>query len=153
MEKAMLENKTSDVIVLTGRIVAAYVENNALPVANLESLIADVHAALMAASGAAVAVAKARRPERPTPSQIRKSITDQEIISFLDGRPYKTLRRHLTSHGLDPRTYRERFDLPSDYPMVAPNYARQRSTLAKQIGLGRPGALGERLQQQSVGSD
>lgn len=70
------------------------------------------------------------------------------LVSFLDGKTYKTLKRHLTSHGLEPRAYRERFGLPADYPMVAPNYAAQRSALAKQIGLGRPGALAERQDQE-----
>ncbi len=65
-------------------------------------------------------------------------------MSFLDGRSYKTLKRHLTSHGLDPRAYRDRYGLPSDYPMVAPAYAEQRSALAKAIGLGVPGGQAKR---------
>ncbi|MCJ2053502.1 MucR family transcriptional regulator, partial [Methylobacterium sp. J-070] len=63
---------------------------------------------------------------------------------FIDGKTYKTLKRHLTSHGLDPKAYRDRYGLPADYPMVAPSYAAQRSALAKAIGLGQPGAMAER---------
>ena len=79
------------------------------------------------------------RVSKASAAQIRKSITADAIVSFLDGKPYKTLKRHLTTHGLQPHTYRQRFGLPDDYPMVAPNYAAQRSALAKQIGLGRGG--------------
>ncbi|SFT28250.1 ROS/MUCR transcriptional regulator protein [Methylobacterium sp. yr668] len=81
-----------------------------------------------------------RTVEKPTPAQIRKSVRHDGIVSFIDGKAYKTLKRHLTSHGLDPKSYRERFGLPADYPMTAPSYAAQRSALAKAIGLGVPGA-------------
>jgi predicted transcriptional regulator len=82
--------------------------------------------------------------EKPTAAQIRKSISDEGIVSFIDGKPYKTLKRHLTKHGLTPQAYRQRYGLPADYPMVAPGYAAQRSALAKEIGLGRPGGQAER---------
>ncbi|MCJ2101238.1 MucR family transcriptional regulator, partial [Methylobacterium sp. E-046] len=72
------------------------------------------------------------------------SVRPDGIVSFIDGKTYKTLKRHLTSHGLDPKSYRDRYGLPSDYPMVAPSYAEQRSALAKAIGLGQPGAMAER---------
>ena len=80
---------------------------------------------------------------KPTPVQIRKSVGSDGIMSFIDGKTYKTLKRHLTSRGLDPKSYRDRYGLPSDYPMVAPSYAEQRSALAKAIGLGKPGAMAE----------
>ena len=80
-----------------------------------------------------------RTVEKPTPAQIRKSVRDDGIVSFIDGKTYKTLKRHLSANGLDPQSYRVRFGLPSDYPMVAPSYAAQRSALAKSIGLGVPG--------------
>ncbi len=140
-----LPGRTPDIVVLTGDIVSAYVSNNSVPAAELGGLIAGVHAALLRLSGAAPAAAEVEAPvEKPSPAQIRKSVTDEGLISFIDGKTYKTLKRHLTTHGLDPRAYRQRYGLPDDYPMVAPAYAAPRSALAKQIGLGRPGALAER---------
>ncbi len=126
-------------------IVSAYVSNNSVPAAELGGLIAGVHAALLRLTGAAVSAAPVEEAvEKPSPAQIRKSMTDEGLVSFIDGKTYKTLKRHLTTHGLDPRSYRHKYGLPDDYPMVAPAYAAQRSALAKQIGLGRPGALAER---------
>ena len=133
-----------DLIELAGDIVAAYVSNNHLQPTELPSLIASVYAAVVGLSGTTAAQELVEEVEKPTPAQIRKSITDDGIVSFLDGKRYKTLKRHLTGHGLDPRSYRERYGLPADYPMVAPSYAAQRAAIAKQIGLGRPGALAER---------
>jgi predicted transcriptional regulator len=89
--------------------------------------------------------------DRPSASEIRKSARPDGIVSFLDGKTYKTLKRHLTSHGLDPKAYRERYGLPADYPMVASAYAEQRSALAKAIGLGQPGAMAERQAKQPKG--
>jgi len=126
-------------IELAADIISAYVSNNPVPVAELPALIGNVHAALNSlATGASQAVEE--EIEKATPSQIRKSITPDALISFIDGKPYKTLKRHLTGHGLDPYSYRQRYGLPSDYPMVAASYAAQRSELAKAIGLGRAGA-------------
>jgi predicted transcriptional regulator len=118
------------------------VSNNSLPVAELPTLIASVHAALSGLTSG-TSQAPAEEVEKPTPSQIRKSITPGGLISFIDGKPYKTLKRHLAAHGLDPHSYRERYGLPRDYPMVAANYAAQRADLARAIGLGRPGAMAE----------
>jgi predicted transcriptional regulator len=127
---------------LAGALVAAYVSHNPVPAAELPNLIHIVHGAIsgLAAGGNSSATASATEVEKPTPSQVRKSIRDDGIISFIDGKTYKTLKRHLSAHGLDPKSYRERFGLPADYPMVAPSYAAQRSALAKAIGLGVPGA-------------
>jgi predicted transcriptional regulator len=128
-------------IELAADIIAAYVSNNSVPVAELPALISNVHTALNGlANGASQATAAEEQVEKATPSQIRKSITPDALISFIDGKPYKTLKRHLTGHGLDPYSYRQRYGLPSDYPMVAASYAAQRSELAKAIGLGRAGA-------------
>lgn len=127
---------------LTAQIVSAYVGNNAVPREALPDLIASVHTALARLSAEPAPEPEAP-VEKPSAAEIRKSITDTGIVSFIDGRPYKTLKRHLTAHGLDPRGYRERYGLPADYPMVAPAYAAQRSSLAKRIGLGRPGAMAE----------
>lgn len=132
----------SNVTALTGDIVAAYVSNNAVPVAELPNLIRSVHGAVAGlASGSSANPASAEPIERPSTAEIRRSIQPNGIVSFLDGRSYKTLKRHLTAHGLEPQAYRARFALPADYPMVAPRYAAQRSALAKAIGLGRPGAM------------
>ena len=135
-----------DIVELAGDIVSAYVSNNSVPASELPALIGSVHAALAGLVGGSAPAAEqpVAEVEKPTPAQIRKSVTDEGIVSFLDGKTYKTLKRHLTTYGLDPRSYRERFGLPADYPMVAPAYAAQRSALAKQIGLGRPGAQAER---------
>ena len=130
---------------LTGGIVSAYVSNNSLPAAQLPSLIGNIHAALrgLASRAPAEIPAPVEVFEKPTPAQVHKSITPDGLISFIDGELYKTLKRHLRRHGLDPYSYRARYELPKDYPMVAPNYAAQRSELAKSIGLGRPGAMAE----------
>lgn len=128
-----------DIITFAGDIVAAYVSNNPVPASELPALIGNVHAALANLLGGARVAAVPEEPvEQPNPAQIRKSITDSGIVSFIDGRSYKTLKRHLTKHGLTPQAYRQRYGLPTDYPMVAPGYAAQRSALAKEIGLGRP---------------
>ena len=131
---------------LAADVVSAYVSNNPVPPGELPALIVMVHAAVssLGAGGGSGAAIPAAEIEKPTPSQIRKSIRDDGIVSFIDGKAYKTLKRHLSAHGLDPHSYRERYGLPSDYPMVAQSYAEQRSALAKAIGLGRPGAGAER---------
>ncbi|MDR7035975.1 putative transcriptional regulator [Methylobacterium sp. BE186] len=131
-----------DFVELAGDIVSAYVSNNSLPVAELPALIVSVHAALNGLASGGVTTA-AETVEKPTPAQVRKSITPDALISFIDGKPYKTLKRHLSTHGLDPYSYRQRYGLPNDYPMVAASYAAQRSELAKSIGLGRPGGRTE----------
>ena len=139
-------------IELAGDIVAAYVSNNPVPAAELPALIARVHGAisglvsgtLTAETSFTTGAPAQAELDRPSTAQIRKSVRPDGIVSFLDGKTYKTLKRHLTSHGLDPKAYRERYGLPADYPMVAPAYAEQRSALAKAIGLGQPGAMAER---------
>jgi predicted transcriptional regulator len=139
---------TPDLIGLAGDIVAAYVSNNPVPAAELPALIARVHGAIAGlASGTSPVGASAvvgEAVDKPTPAQIRKSVQHDGIVSFIDGKTYKTLKRHLTANGLSPQSYRERYGLPADYPMVAPSYAEQRSALAKAIGLGQPGAMAER---------
>lgn len=122
-------------------VVAAYVSNNSVPTAELPTLIASVHEALnRVASGPVAQTSEAF--EKPTPAQIRKSIRPDGLVSFIDGKSYKTLKRHLTKHGLDPHTYRERYGLPADYPTTSANYSAQRSALAKSLGLGQPGRSG-----------
>ncbi|MGH1592210.1 MucR family transcriptional regulator [Methylobacterium phyllosphaerae] len=131
---------------LAAEIVSAYVSNNPVPPAELPALIAKVHGAVsgLATASGPSGVAPDAGVEKPTPAQVRKSVRDDGIVSFIDGKAYKTLKRHLSAHGLDPRSYRDRYGLPADYPMVAPSYAEQRSQLARAIGLGRPGGQAER---------
>ncbi|WP_336491521.1 MucR family transcriptional regulator [Methylobacterium nigriterrae] len=119
---------------LAAEIVSAYVSNNSMPVGELPALIASVHAAL---SGAAYGSHQAAGPGRVTPAQIKKSITPDYLVSFEDGKPYKTLRRHLTLRGLTADEYRAKWGLPVDYPMTSASYSAQRSLLAKELGLGQ----------------
>ena len=124
-----------DRIELAADLVSAYVSNNSLPSPELAGLIVQVHAALVALS--APQAPKEEEVERATPAQIKKSITPDALISFIDGKPYKTLKRHLTTHGLDIDGYRRRYGLPADYPTVSSNYSVARSALAKDLGLGQ----------------
>ncbi|WP_018262349.1 MucR family transcriptional regulator [Methylobacterium sp. WSM2598] len=114
-------------------IVSAYLSNNPVRPGDLPALIASVHAALDSLGKPAESPAQ---DHRVSPAEIRKSITPDHLTSFIDGKPYKALKRHLTKHGISPAEYCTKFGLPADYPMVAPNYAAQRSELAKSIGLG-----------------
>ena len=119
---------------LTTQIVAAYVANNTVAVNDLPALIRQVHAALANVGGPAEVT-----PERPQPAvPIKRSVMPDYIVCLEDGKKLKMLKRHLkTAFNMTPEEYRERWDLPPDYPMVAPNYAAARSQLAKQMGLGQ----------------
>ena len=120
-------------LTLTADIVAAHVSNNSVAVNDLPTLIQNVHAALNGISGAAAA------PEpRPEPKvSIRSSIKPDYIVCLEDGKRLKMLKRHLMTHyNMTPDQYRQKWGLSADYPMVAPNYAEQRRTLAKSIGIG-----------------
>src|SRR3954452_22844554 len=124
-----------DPVETTADLVAAYVSNNSVRPADLPEVIASIHSALT--SLGTPAVPAGGENQRPTPAEIKRSIKPDALVSFIDGKPYKTLKRHLTKHGLDPHSYRARYGLPADYPTVAANYAAQRSELAKAIGLGQ----------------
>ena len=122
-----------DLVSMAADIVSAYVSNNPLPVAELPKLISDIHAALQG-SGAPVVPAAVKLEPAVSP---RKSVTPDYIICLEDGKKFKSLKRHIGVHyNLSPEAYRQKWNLPSDYPMVAPNYAAARSALAKSIGLG-----------------
>ncbi|WP_192246865.1 MucR family transcriptional regulator [Mesorhizobium silamurunense] len=130
-------DKNIDTLIeLTADVVSAYVSNNPVPVGELPALIGQVHAALKGTAGAGVS---AEEPEALKPAvPIRKSVTPDNIICLEDGKKFKSLKRHLSTHyGLTPDGYRAKWHLPADYPMVAPNYAAARSALAKTMGLGR----------------
>jgi predicted transcriptional regulator len=124
---------SADFVALSADVVAAYVSNNSVPQADLPSLIATVHSALRKAADAKDAEKIALEP----PVSVKKSITADFLISMEDGKRYKSLKRHLTGRGLTPAQYREKWSLPGDYPMVAPNYSKARSELAKALGLGQ----------------
>ncbi|WP_437871549.1 MucR family transcriptional regulator [Methylorubrum extorquens] len=127
----------ADIIYRSAAVTAAYITKNTISARDLPALITSVHAALAGLGNSTSASAAENRGGRPTPTQIRKSITTDAIVSFIDGKAYKTLKRHLSANGLDPQSYRQRYGLPDDYPMVAPNYAARRSDLAKSLGFGR----------------
>lgn len=126
-------NPNAEILGLTAQIVSAHVSHNPVPAAELPGLIQEVFRTL---SG--VGSAPAPEPERPQPAvPIKKSITPGYLICLEDGKKLKMLKRHLkTAYNLTPEQYRERWGLPPDYPMVAPDYAKHRSSLAKKIGLG-----------------
>jgi predicted transcriptional regulator len=132
--------ESSGTVGTTANLVAAYVSNNSVPASELPALIASIHNAVAGLGNGTVAPHAAEEVSRPTAGAVRKSISDEGIVSFVDGKSYKTLKRHLTSHGMTPQQYRERYGLPQDYPMVAPAYAAKRSELARAIGLGQVGA-------------
>ena len=125
---------TNNPVELTADIVAAFVSNNSVPASELPVLIGTVHDTLTKIANGTVEQPK---EELHPPVPIKKSITPDFLISLEDGKRYKSLKRHLTGRGLTPEQYREKWGLPRDYPMVAPNYAKQRSELAKSLGLGQ----------------
>ena len=132
----MNENLTSpNYIELAADIVSAYVSNNSVPSGDLPSLINDIHGALVKVAGGSIEVpAEAPKPAIP----VKKSVTPDYIICLEDGKKFKSLKRHLrTQYNMTPEQYREKWGLSPDYPMVAPNYAKARSDLAKEMGLGQ----------------
>ena len=131
-----MENQ-AQLVELTADIAAAYLSSNTVAAAELPGLIQTIHQAL--AGAAAGSAAPASAPATPA-VPVKKSITPDFLISLEDGRKYKSLKRHLrTKYNMTPDDYRSKWGLPKDYPMVAPNYAKARSDLAKQMGLGQGG--------------
>ncbi|MGE0651622.1 MAG: MucR family transcriptional regulator [Alphaproteobacteria bacterium] len=126
--------ETNDLLALTTEIVSSYVANNTVPVEDLPNLARQVYATLVSI-GQSPGSSGVERPQPAVP--IKKSVHPDYVVCLEDGRKLKMLKRHLkTAFNMTPEEYRERWSLPADYPMVAPNYARQRSSLAKKIGLG-----------------
>lgn len=133
----------SNLIDLTADIVAAYVANNTVASAELSGLIAEVYAALQRTSSG-VAPEPAPEPLKPA-VPVKKSVNPDFIVCLEDGKKFKSLKRHLrTQYNMTPEEYREKWGLPADYPMVAPNYAQARSDLAKKMGLGQQRRRGAR---------
>lgn len=130
-------DEKSEIIEMTADIVSAYVGNNMVGASDLQNLIQCVHRALAGVStGAEVVEAAPKEPAVP----IKRSITPGFLICLEDGRKFKSLKRHLrTKYNMSPEDYRAKWGLPKDYPMVAPDYAKARSELAKQMGLGQGG--------------
>lgn len=134
---------------LVADVAAAYFSNTHVPAADIPLVIQQIAASLNAVSqsSAPAATETSDEPSQPklTPAQIRKSITPDALISFEDGKAYRTLKRHLSTRGLTPEQYRDKWGLPRDYPMVASSYSEARSAMAKSLGLGRkPGEEGAR---------
>jgi predicted transcriptional regulator len=128
-------DEQSELIALTADIVSAYVSNNTIPAGDLPGLVRDVYAAMTRLDAAPAPVVV--EPSKPAISP-KKSITAEYLICLEDGKKFKSLKRHLrTMYNLSPEQYREKWNLPADYPMVAPNYAEARSRLAKEMGLGQ----------------
>jgi predicted transcriptional regulator len=134
--ETLVEDKAT-LIELTAEIVANYVANNSTSVSDLPALIRATHDAL-AGIGSPEA-APVETVTKATPAQIRRSITPDALISFEDGKPYKTLKRHLTTHGMTVAEYKAKWGLPNDYPTTAPAYSEARSAMAKALGLGQGG--------------
>lgn len=126
---------SNNYIELAADIVSAYVSNNSVPASDLPALINEVHSALLrVTAGQPVVTSESPKPAVPP----KKSITNEYIVCLEDGRKFKSLKRHLrTQYNMSPDEYREKWGLAPDYPMVAPNYAKARSNLAKQMGLGQ----------------
>lgn len=133
--RAVGEAASQNYIELTADIVSAYVSNNSVSAGDIPGLINQVHSALMRVSAGQVDAPA--EPLKPAIS-VKKSITPEYIVCLEDGKKFKSLKRHLrTQYSMTPEQYREKWGLPPDYPMVAPNYAAARSQLAKQMGLGQ----------------
>ncbi len=129
------DDHNNAIVRLTTDVVTAYISNNPVPQPALSALISDIHASLSRLAGAVATPAE--EPTKPAVS-IKKSITDEYIICLDDGKKFKSLKRHLSTHyGMTPDEYRAKWGLPADYPMVAPAYAATRSAMAKKMGLGR----------------
>lgn len=132
-DEVRIETGKTILIELASDIVAAYVCNNTVQTSDLPDLIRNVHNSLQSLSGGKTSETR----QKPAVS-VRKSVTDDHLICLEDGKKFKSLKRHLRSkYNLSPEDYRQKWGLPPDYPMVAPSYARQRSVLAKKMGLGK----------------
>ena len=134
-EATQQKAERGDILRMTAEVVAAYVGNNSLPATQLPDVINTVYGTLHRVNGVS---APANGHSQKAAIPVRRSITPDYIVCLEDGKKLKMLKRHLrTVYGLSPEEYRSKWGLPSDYPMVAPNYSKKRSAFAKKIGLGR----------------
>ncbi len=136
---------SENIVGLTAEIVTAYVEHNAISAHDLPALILSIHHTLTNIEAPEAPEAVALTPAVP----IKKSVTPDYIISLEDGRKFRTIKRHLALKGMTPEQYRMKWNLPDDYPMVAPSYAAARSSMAKSFGLGRK--AGEKAPKRKKG--
>jgi predicted transcriptional regulator len=136
---------------LTAEIVSSYVENNSIAVGDLGALISSTFGALDSNVGSAIA--ESEPVAKPTAAQIRKSIKPDVLISFVDGRPYRALKRHLGKHRMTPDEYRAQFGLPTDYPMIARSYSEKRSVIARHFGFGTNSAAPEPVAQPAAATE
>jgi predicted transcriptional regulator len=129
---------------LTANVAAAYFSNSHVGASDIPGVIAQIASSLasIGSGGSQTIATEAAAPTqtRATPAQIRRSVTADALISFEDGKSYKTMKRHLSGRGLTPEQYREKWGLPHDYPMVAPSYSEARAAMARELGLGQRGA-------------
>lgn len=138
MDYEETEAKSNDLLAMTTQIVSSYVANNSVPQSEITALIQQVHDSLRQVEKGSGSSSLADRPQPAVP--IRKSVKPDYIVCLEDGKKLKMLKRHLkTAYDMTPDEYRERWGLPKDYPMTAPNYAKRRSELARDIGLGTVG--------------
>jgi predicted transcriptional regulator len=133
----MTEAASANYIELAADIVSAYVSNNPVPANELPTLIQEVHTALLRVTSGGSVAPISSEAQKPAIA-VKKSLSNDYIICLEDGKKFKSLKRHLrTQYNMSPEEYRDKWGLPPDYPMVAPNYAKARSNLAKQMGLGQ----------------
>jgi predicted transcriptional regulator len=133
-------DEQNDILTLTAEITASYLGNAShVKAEDIPGLIRSIRQALSESDQPAAAEAPAGPAPKMHAATVKKSITPDALISFIDNKPYKTLKRHLSRHGHDMKSYREAFGLPSDYPAVAPNYSAARSEMARKLGLGARG--------------
>jgi predicted transcriptional regulator len=152
--KESLMAETDRLQELVAEVAAAYFSNSHVSPAEIPQVVQQIATSLAAVKSTAAepeaAAEEPAAPVRKTPAQARKSITPDGLISFEDGKSYKTLKRHLVGRGLTPAQYREKWGLPGNYPMVSPNYSAARSQMAKAIGLGRKGSGGPKTRRKSA---
>jgi predicted transcriptional regulator len=133
-DKSFSADREYEINSMAVTLVASFVSHNSIKSDELPDLFLKVRKAI---GGEPEVPVLGGTVEKPSKAEIKRSVTNDALISFIDGQPYKTLKRHLRRHGLDPRGYRERYGLPEDYPIVAPSYSEKRSALAKSLGLGQ----------------
>lgn len=144
----MADTDQSALLAMTTGIVANFVANNRVSPDELPGLVTMVHASLSHLGGAPEPE-EAKEPARLTPAAIRKLIQPDGIVSLIDGRKFKSMKRHLSIQGFTPESYRDHFSLPKDFPVVSPEYAAQRSALARSMGLGTSGLQPKKAEMAS----